>query len=301
MLRYRLLVGPILILGLLAGFWLDALVDGVPLPGWLAEASGRETWPRGTVLLAMAIPISVLAARELAYLLKAKGLVASRFVMTISAIAGLGVSCFVPAGAGGVQAVAVSSTAAMAVLVGSVAYYSRRQSLEGVVAGAGGALLAFVYLGLMFGFVLAIRREHSIWLLLWVLLTTKACDVGAYFTGRFLGRHKLIQWLSPKKTWEGLYGGIAFAALIGWLGTLALGLWAGEVAPGPVVAAFLGGLFGLVGQMGDLFASALKRDAGAKDSGQTLPGFGGVIDVLDSPLLVAPVAYWMLALAIPVG
>jgi phosphatidate cytidylyltransferase len=70
----------------------------------------------------------------------------------------------------------------------------------------------------------------------------------------------------------------------------------------PIKAAAIAGLLlGLVGHLGDLVASLLKRDAGLKDSGRTIPGFGGLIDVFDSPILAAPMAYWLLRLAQPVG
>src|SRR5262249_23507982 len=124
------------------------------------------------------------------------------------------------------------------------------------------------------------------------------CDIGAYFTGKAIGRHKLIPWLSPGKTWEGLFGGIAAAALVAagaaalyrhCLGTNGIGLMPCGYA------AFVGALFAIAGQAGDLLESVLKRDAGVKDSGQALPGMGGVLDVLDSILLTAPLAFWMLS------
>jgi phosphatidate cytidylyltransferase len=147
----------------------------------------------------------------------------------------------------------------------------------------------------MTGFFLAIRRTHSAWWIVGIILVTKACDSGAYFTGRAIGRHKLIPWLSPGKTWEGLAGGIALATIAGlvmaaasrWLPTAEdhVPLWLG---------ALCGVVFALVGQFGDLAVSLLKRGAGMKDSSSLLPGLGGVLDVLDSPLMVAPVAYWIL-------
>jgi len=178
----------------------------------------------------------------------------------------------------------------------SLLFYSRHRTVEGVVAAAGGTLLSFVYLGLMFGFVLAIRREHSVWLLFWVILTTKASDIGAFATGKAIGKHKLILWLSPGKTWEGLYGGIALSAAVGAAGIAGLNQWQSEPVPPAWTGAIAGVLFGLTGVVGDLIASLFKRDAGLKDSSQVLPGFGGVLDVLDSALLVAPVAYWWIHL-----
>ncbi|MHC4589988.1 MAG: phosphatidate cytidylyltransferase, partial [Planctomycetota bacterium] len=121
--------------------------------------------------------------------------------------------------------------------------------------------------------LLALRRSHSAWIVVGVVVATKACDTGAYFTGRAVGRHKLIPWLSPGKTWEGLIGGVALATAVG----LALAA---------------------ASRLGDLAVSLFKRGAGMKDSSTMLPGLGGVLDVLDSPLMVAPVAYWILTLAL---
>jgi phosphatidate cytidylyltransferase len=178
----------------------------------------------------------------------------------------------------------------------SLGFYSRHKSVEGVAAATGAALVAFVYLGLMLGFLPAIRRDHSAWVLLWVLLVTKSCDIGAYFAGKAFGRHKLIPWLSPGKTWEGLVGGVLMSAAVSVAGLEVLRGW-GVIAGVPLWAAVIPGvLFAVVGQTGDLLESMLKRDAGIKDSGKVLPGFGGVLDVIDSPLLVAPLAFWVLRL-----
>ena len=110
----------------------------------------------------------------------------------------------------------------------------------------------------------------------------------------------MVPWLSPGKTWEGLVGGVAAAILIA-VPLAAASRW----LPQPVdhVPLWLGALCGLVfavvGQLGDLAVSLLKRGAGMKDSSEILPGLGGVLDVLDSPRMVAPVAYWLLMLGLP--
>ena len=137
------------------------------------------------------------------------------------------------------------------------------------------------------------KRIAPLILLAAVILVTKSCDIGAYFTGMSIGRHKLIAWLSPGKTWEGLVGGMVVAALAGAF--LLRPLLSIEISL--PYALLTGALLGLAGQAGDLIASMLKRDAQVKDSGSALPGFGGVIDVIDSPLLAGPVAYWLLAIA----
>jgi len=249
------------------------------------------------VLFLLCGVLSWLSARELAVIFTANSIPASKRIMTGAAVLGLLASVIVPARLPAPTAVAIVSSAAIAVLLASLIFHSRHRTVEGVVAAAGGSLLAFVYLGLMFGFVLAIRREHTVWVLLWVVLVTKSCDIGAYFTGKSVGRHKLIPWLSPGKTWEGLIGGVVLATIVGTAGLWAIGLWTAEPRLPWWAGLSAGVLFGLTGQMGDLIASLFKRDAGLKDSSSILPGFGGILDVLDSPLLVAPVAYWWLQAA----
>ncbi|MBS0196327.1 MAG: phosphatidate cytidylyltransferase [Planctomycetes bacterium] len=290
--RSRLIFGPLMIVLILGGMWLDQWVDAQPLPAWAVTPS-RSTWPPGTCIFLICLLMSVWASRELAQMLIDKGITASKRIMTLAAVLGLVVSCLVPTGLNVVDTVAVVASAAVAVLAISIIFFSRHKTVEGVLAATGGALLAFVYLGLMFGFLLAIRREHSVWALLWTILVTKSCDIGAYFTGRAVGRHKLIPWLSPGKTWEGLAGGLALSAivaclLLAWVIPPERSHWWMGILPGIIL--------GLVGQAGDLFESVFKRDAGIKDSGHSLPGFGGVLDVLDSPLLAAPFAYWWLRL-----
>ncbi|MBI1190274.1 MAG: hypothetical protein GC200_06280 [Tepidisphaera sp.] len=297
--RDRLVLGPILIAALIGALWLDEYLTRVPMP-W-GERLGQAHFPPGSVQFVVMTLVCVLAARELAAILIANGVVASKRIMTFAALLGLVVSIVVPIGVPGPVAVAAVGSAAVCVLVVAQAFYSRHKSVEGVVAATGGALLSFVYLGLTFGFLLAIRRDHSAWVLLWVLLITKACDIGAYFTGRAIGRHKLIPWLSPGKTWEGLGGGLVLSAVVAWAGSLVLHATTPMRGPGPGWCIVLGVGCALVGQAGDLLESMYKRDAGIKDSGRGLPGFGGILDVIDSPVLVAPLAYWMLHALVRVG
>ncbi|MBU6413010.1 MAG: phosphatidate cytidylyltransferase [Planctomycetes bacterium] len=292
----RLILGPLMILLLLGLLWLDEFLSTRAAPAW---------WPLwftvkgniapGVVMFVTMLGLAVLAARELAAMLKAKGIVSSKRMMTGAAVLGLAVSYLTPATMSGPAAVSLTESVSALCLVAALVYFSRHKSTDGVIAGAGGVLLSLVYLGFMFGFVLAIRREHSAWVVLWVLAVTKSCDIGAYFTGKALGKHKLIPWLSPGKTWEGLAGGVALSAIVAIVG-LSLLRDAG-LNPGvrTIEAIVVGAIFGLVGQVGDLLESLLKRDAGTKDSGSSIPGFGGVLDVLDSPILVAPVAYWWLS------
>ncbi len=287
MLKYRLTLGPLLIAALLAMLWAEDRFAGT-----------GGSIPRGGVIFAVLIPITFMAARELARILREKEIAAAPGLTCGAAMVGLGVSYVVQRNIPGDEAAALVGTAAMLVLLASLGYYSRRKNTQGVIAAAGGALLAFVYLGIMFGFVLAIRRDHSAWLVAWVLLVTKMSDTGAFTFGKLFGRHKLIPWLSPGKTWEGLAGGVLFAAGFGAGGMALLHHYLqAESLPTVASAAVAGGIAALFGQAGDLVMSLFKRDAGRKDSGHSIPGFGGVLDILDSPLLVTPLAFWWLKLA----
>jgi phosphatidate cytidylyltransferase len=126
------------------------------------------------------------------------------------------------------------------------------------------------------------------------IAATKAADSGAYFSGRLLGRHKLIPHLSPGKTWEGVVGGVAAAIAVSYACFYLLIPALAEVRPSPPLwgAAVFGGLCAIAGIVGDLAESLIKRETGAKDSGATLPGLGGVWDVTDS-LIAAVVPAWL--------
>ena len=123
------------------------------------------------------------------------------------------------------------------------------------------------------------RADHGLALLLWVFVVTWATDIGAYFIGRSFGRTKLAPTISPGKTVEGLYGGMAGAAILG-------GGWALLAGLNPTLLV-LAPLFAVAAQGGDLFESWMKRRAGVKDSGNWLPGHGGVFDRLDGLIPVA--------------
>ncbi|MFN4260051.1 MAG: phosphatidate cytidylyltransferase [Gemmataceae bacterium] len=123
-----------------------------------------------------------------------------------------------------------------------------------------------------------------------VIFVPKMGDTFAYFTGRFLGRHPLTPRLSPKKTWEGAAGGLTAAVVT----TLVIRQF-GPILPQVWSALGFGLTVGLAGMFGDLAESLIKRDCQKKDASQVVPGFGGILDVVDSILFAAPVAYWWLA------
>lgn len=128
-------------------------------------------------------------------------------------------------------------------------------------------------------------------LILYLVLVVKCTDIGAYFGGIRWGKHKLAPRISPFKTWEGLISGI-IAGLITSVGTMQFFSYQlGVVSMNTLDAIILGFLLALSGTIGDMFESLVKRASGAKDAGHYLPGFGGVLDVIDSLLFGAPVFY----------
>jgi len=147
---------------------------------------------------------------------------------------------------------------------------------RGVAAVAGFLVLIPAWLALV-----RLHADAPRWLLL-LLLMVAAADVGAYFAGRRFGRRKLAPQVSPGKTWEGVYGGLAAALALAALGVFWFGL-----APLPLLAACTAAALASV--VGDLTESLFKRHVGLKDSGSLLPGHGGVLDRVDSVTAAAPV------------
>ncbi len=142
-----------------------------------------------------------------------------------------------------------------------------------------------LYIGLPMALLFSLREgADGFGLFLTVLAITWGYDIGAYFAGLYVGRRPLSPRLSPKKSWEGVAGGLCLSTVAGVAVGTAAGLGSGS-------AALLGLVGGIAGQLGDLFESGLKRWAGAKDSGKVLPGHGGILDRVDGLLLVSLVAY----------
>jgi phosphatidate cytidylyltransferase len=288
-LRNRLTYGSLMLLGLFGLLWLDSFVE-------------RRWGIRGVGIVMLLLLILPLATGELATLFAAEK------VRPYRVISGVGSGCLVLHGFATqfkhFQPIASSTLAFIIVFVMLLAALGRalrRQSQEAITRMAG-TLLATLYLGGLAWFLVALRVKHSVdsaghprftgstSLLLMILLVVKFTDVGAYFGGRALGRHKLIPWLSPGKTWEGLVCGVITAGLVGMA-------CAPRVANLNLPKAFIFGvIIGGVGQLGDLLESLMKRDADVKDSGRLIPGFGGILDVIDSPLFAAPFAYLLFSL-----
>ena len=184
-----------------------------------------------------------------------------------------------------------------------------RKELSGAAADLAATVFGLVYAwGLPIYFITRVRHlgtadgEGWLWdgygFVLAVVLTAKASDIFAYLGGRLLGKHRMTPRLSPGKTWEGFACGLAgsTAAGVGFFALAPLDF----LAPlgDPLTAACFGLTVGAASVAGDLSASLLKRASGVKDSGGLVPGYGGVIDVIDSMVAAAPVGYLFLYLCI---
>ena len=177
-----------------------------------------------------------------------------------------------------------------------------RRAVEGknTVTEVAVTTLGFVYVVVMFSFLARLLFVPELdsavpgaWLVIWLVAVTKFTDMGAYAVGSLIGKHKMIPHISPGKTWQGLGGGFMFALLAGCglfflmpeqLGVL--GNWWNVI--------ILSLILGLLAVVGDLAESVLKRSIGVKDSGQTLPGIGGMLDLIDSLCFTAPALYFFL-------
>ena len=170
------------------------------------------------------------------------------------------------------------------------------------VEAIGATLLGIIFIPVMMGFMIRvgmgwpekIMGEHSTLgrlLLLYMIFAVKSADIGAYTVGRICGKHKMIPRISTAKTWEGLAGGVGFSLVISLIFWALAGDHFRAVIPTWWHAALLGPILALVGVYGDLSESMLKRHVGVKDSGNTIPGMGGLLDVLDSLIPAGPVLY----------
>jgi len=167
----------------------------------------------------------------------------------------------------------------------------RGAPFDKMLASAGATILGVLYVVFLGGHLVAVRtgfnQPLSADLLSFFFLVLMGSDTGAYYVGRALGKHKLAPTISPGKTWEGVAGGIA-ASLI--LATIAHYWFFPEL---PLKLALpLAAVMTVLGILGDLTESALKRGAGTKDAAKLLPGHGGILDRLDSLLFNAPLIYY---------
>jgi phosphatidate cytidylyltransferase len=292
MLRWRLSLGFLIIAALVGLCWLDHL----------ASTPGVYLLPLGVLLV-------VLASSELFAMLEAGGMKPRKGIVYGSNIL-LFASCWLPTIINrsslpfdlpfeGIT-ICLFAACVLAVFFGEMLRY---QKPGGNLANIAASVFALAYIGLMFYFIGQLRMIQGVGIgaLASMIIVVKLGDTGAYTVGRLFGRHKLAPRLSPGKTIEGAAGAIFFACAGAWLSFQYLlpaitqsnprrGILGGWIIYGVLV--------GAAGMFGDLAESLIKRDAGRKDSSTWMPGFGGILDILDSLLLAAPVAWFCWACGI---
>ena len=304
--RKRLLVGIPLALAIIALMLLDGYLSSRPAPHLPVAALGLNlgAWlTDGALCTLIVLVLTMAATHELVHFARARGhrpfgLTAQVFAAAL--VIGPYVSYSLSPVTGGYD-----ESLGMLWLAVALGFLFLLQAVtrgtERAMENLAFTIFIIFYAGGLAGFMTKLRMEvggsTGVAVLLFSVFLVKITDTGAYFTGRAFGRHKMIEWLSPKKTWEGFVGGllatILCAIAIGhWLHTAGIVRIEERYLPHPWALVLRGLLLGLFSVAGDLCASLLKRDAEMKDSGQALPGLGGVLDVLGSPLLAAPVAWF---------
>jgi phosphatidate cytidylyltransferase len=323
----RIWFGAVAIAFLLALFVSDHLVAQ-----WATERTGlgMDLLRRGSVIPLMFLIVLGLGVAEMVRLLRARGIrpfIIPSYVLTLGLVA---LPWLGPAGYLGDSIADLEGLywqllgAAVAILtIGTLCVL--RNNPTGTIQDGGATLQTVMYLGFLGSFGLQLRcgptsaQSHGVWVLLIAILVTKSSDIAGYLVGSCLGRHKLMPSVSPGKTVEGAIGGLLgsglAAVLFAWPGRFpgaatqapnrAWWLWNemtccfGNVFPGQgwsvVTKAFIfGAILSFFAQIGDLFESCFKRDAGIKDSGSVMPHYGGILDLVDSPLFSLPVAWFLL-------
>jgi len=297
MLRWRLTLGVLIVAALVGLCWLDAH-SAIP----------------GLWLMPLALLIAVLGSQELIAMMRKRGLEPQAGIAYATNVAVVLANAFLTLSLKNIEHIfpedfyyvlgylhegflplLVVAFGILASFVAAIRRYSGPgKNTEQLALTA----LAIAYIGILLTFVIQLRLGTNEYFgllpLLSLVAVVKMCDIGAYTVGRLVGRHKMTPILSPGKTWEGAFGGVAFGCLASWI----MLSFAGPHLVGPVATPLprnawivYGILVSIAGSVGDLAESLLKRDLGCKDSSNWMPGFGGVLDILDSILFAAPVAY----------
>jgi len=277
MLRHRLIFGTLMAL-LFAGIlvfdgWLDGSISG----------SVVNEPVQGTLLCIFLAILAIPAQMELAGLAAGKNLKIFKPVAIIASIL-FATSWYWP------QLIQISQSlyllfVAAFTLFGLLLYQYFRYGTSGTISNCGANYFSIIYLGLLSSFILGIRIDFGLWPLLMFVFVVKSADIGAYTSGKLFGKHKFSPNISPGKTWEGMAGAVFFAIIVAVLFAAfcdIMPLW-------PAVV--FGFCFAFIGQSGDLAESMIKRDAEQKDSAGHVPGFGGILDVIDSPLAAGMFGY----------
>lgn len=223
-------------------------------------------------------------------LVQQKGLKASKWYGTISNIAIIALVAFLAVN--GKNALSILPWIFLLCAIGAFVRQLFVSTTNHAIFGISTTILGIFYVGYLFSFLVLLRffpsMEQGKWYLFSAVMMIKFSDIFAFFAGSLFGRHKLNSRVSPNKSIEGLVAGV--------IGSIAGGLivyfFIDAVNFRFIDALILGFIIGVVAEIGDLSESLLKRDAEIKDSRRLLPGMGGILDILDSTLLCAPIFYF---------
>ena len=321
MLFWRLVVGTPIVLFVLGLCYLDVLVSQYGL-------TKEIVWlPRGVVLIPPYLICLYFLTKEFLEILNTAGLKPRRSTVYLGNLL-IALSCWLanvvqqyqlevlkdaisPRGWQWASTASVCALLAVAagIILSFAAEMRRYTHPGGVTINLAGAVFAIAYLCLLSCFMIQLHMAYEIGALLSLVVVVKLSDSGAYAVGKLFGRHKITPGLSPGKTLEGFIGGVLFACIGAWFWFVIALPYYDSMKPNEVIFPqtptfhwlFFGVTVSLAGMVGDLAGSLIKRDTKLKDSGQTIPGFGGLLDIFDSLLMAAPVVYvfWATGIVCP--
>lgn len=287
MLQWRLLAAACILGPLFVLIWLDDQVNGGRPGIWLGP---------------LAVVVSLMAAHELNRLFAAGNrpcwpLANLAAVFCVTSLSLLPVAWLeypqpCPVGKLGWTALGAAAGSAILFVIAIIQYQKPGDTVPRLAAGH----LALVYVGVLTGMLIQLRLmlpgRLGLLAVIVTIMVVKLADAGAFFVGKAVGRTKFTA-VSPGKTLEGCFGGLLFAGLGAWFARDVLLPWLAPAAvPGPYLGYFgFAACMMILGLVGDLAESLLKREAGVKDSSTWLPGLGGVLDVVDSLIFVAPASF----------
>lgn len=247
--------------------------------------------PGGIVLAAVLYVISIIGFLELT---KACGVRKEKKQNALEIAGIVAITCYYPIlyfvqdAAYAVMVILLAMIAMMSVYVFGFPKYHANQVMN--------AYFSLIYAPVMLSFVFLTRQlENGIYLVWMIFISSWISDTFAYLTGVMIGRHKLAPVLSPKKSIEGSVGGIVGAALFGALFGVYLDSTLGQEQY-IMILAVVGGVGSVISQVGDLAASAIKRNHEIKDYGKLIPGHGGIMDRFDSVIFTAPITYFLITI-----
>ena len=278
MLRYRLVFGTLMTAFFAAMIILDGWMDGT-----LTASNTDDKQVQGTLFCILIALLVIPTQLELSKLAKAKSLKIFTPLTIIASI--LFVTTWYWPQFVEISPVIYLSLVSAFSLLGFFLYQYIRYGTSDVLANCGVSFFSIIYLGLLGALALGVRIDFGPWALLMYIFVVKSSDIGAYSIGSIFGRHKFSPVISPGKSWEGMAGAVVTAIIVAILFAVICDImvwW---------LAVIFGFCFAFIGQMGDLAESMIKRDAIQKDSASMVPGFGGILDILDSLLPAAPFAY----------